>query len=136
MTTKTAAIVAAIASALTGAGLTVREDTESLYSFEDKPCIVIDCGDEFPDPVVGMGFVYWNLAITLLIGADGPVPKMAPEPTRATAHAALYADRTLGGVAVDLAVGQISRGIDAENPACGITQVTYNLKYRAMEGET
>jgi hypothetical protein len=70
----------------------------------------------------------------MLIGADGPVPKMAPEPTRAAAHAALYADRTLGGAVVDLAVGPISRSIDEENPACGITQVVYNLKYRTMEG--
>lgn len=132
--TKTEQIIAAMQAALTGAGLTVRDDTAALYSFEDKPCIVLDCGDEYPDPVVGMGYVYWNLTVLALIGADGPAPKMAPEPTRAAAHAALYADRTLGGVVIDLAVGPISRGIDEENPACGITQVTYNLKYRTMEG--
>jgi len=131
--TKTEQIVAAMTAALAGAGLTVRDDTAALYSFEDKPCIVLDCGDEFPDAVVGMGFVYWNLSVTLLIGADGPAPKMAPEPTRAAAHAALYADRTLGGTVIDIAVGAVSRGIDEENPACGITQVTYNLKYRTME---
>ncbi|QJE03045.1 hypothetical protein HH212_26170 [Massilia forsythiae] len=132
--TKTQQILAAIAVALTAAGLRVRDDTAALYSFEDHPCILLDCGDEYPDPVVGMGFVYWNLTVLLLIGADGDVPKMAPEPTRAAAHAALYADRTLGGAVIDLAVGPISRGIDEENPACGITQVTYNLKYRTMEG--
>lgn len=132
--TATANIIAAIAAALTGAGMTVREDTEALYSFEDKPCIVIDCGDEYPDPVFGQGFVYWNLTVTLMIGADGSVPKLAPEPTRAAAHAALYADRTLGGTVIDLSVGQITRSIDAENPAAGVTQAVYNLKYRALEG--
>ncbi len=132
--TKTEQIIAAMQLALTAAGLAVRDDTEALYSFEDHPCIVLDCGDEYPDPVVGMGFVYWNLSVLVQIGADGPVPKMAPEPTRAAAHAALYADRTLGGVVMDLVVGPITRGIDEENPACGITQVTYNLKYRTMEG--
>ncbi|MET3132863.1 hypothetical protein AAKU55_003144 [Oxalobacteraceae bacterium GrIS 1.11] len=132
--TKTESIIAAITAALTGAGLAVREDTEALYSFETKPCIVIDCGDEVPDAVFGMGFVYWNLTVMLLIGADGAVPKLAPETTRAAAHAALYADRTLGGAVVDLVAGAISRSIDAENPAAGITQVVYNLKYRTMEG--
>lgn len=132
--TATTTIIAAIAAVLTGAGLTVRDDTEALYSFEDKPCIVIDCGDEYPDPVFGVGFVYWNLAVTLFIGADGAVPKLAPEPYRAAAHAAMYADRTLGGAVIDLSVGQITRSIDAENPAAGITQVTYNLKYRTLEG--
>lgn len=134
MTTKTQDIIAAIAGKLTGAGLTVREDTDALYSFETKPCIVLDCGDEFPDPVIGMGFVYWNLAVTLLIGADGPVPKLAPEPTRQAAHVALYADRTLGGNVVDIGVGQINRSIDPENPAAGIIAVTYQVKYRVLEG--
>lgn len=132
--TATANIIAAITAKLIAAGLTVREDTDALYSFEDKPCIVIDCGDEFPDPVFGQGFVYWNLAVTLVIGADGPVPKLAPESTRATAHAALYAERTLGGVVVDLVAGQVTRSIDAQNPAAGITQAVYQLKYRSLEG--
>ena len=136
MTTKTESIIAAITAALVGTGLTVRTDTQALYSFEDKPCIVVDCGDEFPDPVVGMGFVYWNLTVALLIGADGPVPKLAPEPTRAAAHAALYLDRTLGGLAIDITVGVISRSIDEENPAAGITQAVYTVRYRALESAT
>lgn len=131
--TNTEQIVAAMRTALESAGLTVRDDTEAILSFEDGPCIVLDCGDEYPDPVVGMGYVYWNLSVQMLIGADGPVPKLAPEPARAAAHAALYSDRTLGGATVDIAVGPISRGIDEENPARGITRVTYNLKYRTME---
>lgn len=134
MTTATQNIIAAIAAALTGAGITVREDTDAVYSFEDKPCIVIDCGDEAPAPVIGMGYVYWDLNISLLIGADGPVPKLAPELTRQAAHAAIYADRTLGGTAVDISIGSITRNIDPENPAAGITQVIYQVKYRTMEG--
>jgi hypothetical protein len=132
--TKTEQIIAAMAAVLTSAGLAVRDDTAALFSFEDHPRILLDCGDEYPDPVVGMGYVYWNLEVLVLIGADGPVPKMAPEPTRAAAHAALYADRSLGGLLIDIAAGAISRSIDEENPACGITQVTYKLKYRTMEG--
>jgi len=153
--TKTEQIMVAIKDALTAAGLTVldpdapddaepiepasddatvRDDIERPYAFQDGPCVILDCGDEYPDPVVGMGWVYWNLEVLAQIAAEGPVPKMAPEPTRAAVHAALYADRTLGGAVIDLAVGPISRGIDGRNPACGITQVTYKLKYRTMEG--
>lgn len=134
MTTATQNIIAAIAAALTGAGITVREDTDALYSFEDKPCVVVDCGDEAPAPVVGMGYVYWDLNVSLLIGADGPAPKLAPEPTRQAAHAAIYADRTLGGMAIDISIGPVTRSIDPENPAAGITQVVYSVKYRALEG--
>lgn len=132
--TKTEAIIGAMTDALQRTGLTVRKDTDALYSFENLPCIVIDCGDETPVPKFGVGVIDWDLSVTLMIGADGDVPKLAPEQTRATAHAALYADRTLGGTVFDLVVGQVSRTIDEENPALGITQVTYNLKYRTMEG--
>jgi hypothetical protein len=147
--TKTESIMEAMKAALAGAGLDVldpeapdaepaegqvRDDIEAPYSFGDMPCIVLDCGDEHPNPVVGMGWVYWNLSVVVIIADIGAVPKMAPEPTRAQVHSALYADRTLGGAVIDLEVGPVSRGIDPTNPACGITQVTYNLKYRAMEG--
>lgn len=132
--TKTEQIIAAMQSALGTAGLTVREDTEALYSFEDGPVVVLDAGDEYPEPG-SIGCASWNLTVQVHIGADGPVPKMAPETARATAHAALFADRTLGGVVIDLNVGPINRGIDEENPARGITRVAYNLKYRTMEGQ-
>lgn len=132
--TTTTRIIAAITAALTGAGLTVREDTEALYSFEDMPLIVIDCGDEFPAQTFAGGVTDWTLTVTLLIGAEGAVPKMAPEPTRAAAHAALYADRTLGGIAMDLTAGQVTRSIDEQNPAAGITQAVYQLKFRSPEG--
>lgn len=132
--TKTESIIAAIAAKLTAAGITIREDTGALYSFEDKPVIVIDCGDEYPEAVFGVGFVYWNLTVTLMIGADGAAPKLAPETTRAAAHAALYADRTLGGIVIDLVAAQVTRSIDEDNPALGITQAIYQLKYRSLEG--
>lgn len=132
--TKTEAIVAQIQARLVGAGINCRTDTANPYSFEDCPAIVLDCGDESPDPVVGMGYLYWNLAVTLYIVAMGGAPKLAPEPTRAAAHAALYADRTLGGLAVDISIGAVNRSIDPDNPAMGITEAIYTVKYRTLEG--
>jgi len=133
MTTKVEDIVAAIKTTLTNAGITVRDNTDALYSFEDKPVVVVSPGDEIPAPVVGQGFVYWDMEVSLLIGADGAEPKLAPEPTRQSAHAALYADRTLGGVVIDLHVLRVTRNIDSENPAAGITEAVYQFKYRVLE---
>lgn len=134
--TQTEIITAQVAAILGAAGLTVREDTDSLYSFENKPCIVLDVGDELADNVFGQGYIYWNLNVDLLIGADGVNPKLAPEATRKAAHQALYADRQLGlsDFVVDLNVKQIQRAIDVENPAGGITRVAYQIKYRVEEG--
>ncbi len=132
--TKPEQIIAAMQAKLTAAGLTFRSDTANPYSFEDCPAVILDCGDEQPDPVVGSGFVYWNLAVTLWIVAMGATPKMAPEITRAAAMAALYADRTLGGTAIDICAGPVNRSIDPDNPALGIAECIFAIKYRTMEG--
>ena len=95
--TKTEQITAAIADRLTAAGLAVRTDTDGVYSFEDMPAIVVDVGNESPQPALSTGFIYWDLQVSLWIIAMSGTPKLAPEPTRLAAHAALYADRSLGG---------------------------------------
>lgn len=133
--TKTQQIIGAIRAALEHAGLTVRDDTDALYSFEDKPCVVIVAGSESPRPTAGVGYVYWDLSVSLLIGAEGDSPTLAPEPTRTTAHAALYADRTMGGVVIDLTAAGVNRQIDTENPALGITEAVYKIQYRQLEGQ-
>jgi hypothetical protein len=130
--TKTEQIVAAIVAVLEVAGLTVRADTESLFSFEDLPVVVVDAGNEAPR-APGIGVVDWDLALSLFIGASGPAPKLAAEPTRAAAHAALYADRTLGGLVMDIVAGSVNRQIDEENPALGITEAIYHITYRQRE---
>lgn len=133
--TKTEQIAAAISAALTAAGVNVRLDTEALYSFEDLPAVVVDIGSESPRPVFNGGFVYWDLSISLLIGAMGASPKVAAEATRLMAHTALYADRQLGGLAVDLVASTVNRQIDAENPAMGVTEAVYLIQYRQLESQ-
>lgn len=134
--TKTAQIAAAIAAKLQAAGLKVRTDTADQQAFEDTPAIVVLVGDDMPRPgTFSGGWVHWDLAVTLLIVAEGAAPLLAPEPTRAAAHAALYADRTLAGLAVDLTVGPVTRSIDEENPALGVAQAAYNILYRQLEGQ-
>jgi hypothetical protein len=134
--TKTEQIVAAIVAILQAAGLNVRADTANQESFEDMPAIVVVIGDDTPRPdTFGGGYVKWDLSVTLIIVAEGGAPLLAPEPTRAAAHAALYADRTLSGLAVDLTVGPVTRSIDEANPALGVAQAVYNILYRQLEGQ-
>lgn len=133
--TKTEQIAAAVTAALQGAGLSVRLSTDKLYSYEDLPAIVVVVGSESPRPVAGVGYVYWDLSVSLLIGAEGTSPTLAPEAARAAAHAALYADRTLGGTVVDLSASSVNRQIDVDNPALGITDASYNILYRQLEGQ-
>lgn len=134
--TKTEQIIAAIVAKLQAAGLNVRIDTADQQPFEDTPVIVVLAGDDTPRPgAFTGGYVNWDLAVTLLIVADSAAPLLAPEPTRAAAHAALFADRTLGGRATDLTVGPVTRTIDEQNPALGVTQAAYNILYRQLEGQ-
>lgn len=131
--TKTEQIVAAIAAKLTAAGVPNRSDTANPYSFEDT-IVLIDCGNEQPNGVLdNVGFVYWDLTISLWIIAQSGTPKLAPEVLRAAAHIALYADRSLGGLIIDIQAGSVNRQIDQENPAAGITEAQYQIQYRALE---
>jgi hypothetical protein len=132
--TKTEQILAAIEAKLTAAGINCRADTAEPYSFESGPAVIVDCGNEVPVPVTGAGFIYWDMEVTLWVAAEGTTPKLAPEPTRAAAYAALYADRTLGGLVIDINAGAVNRGIDTANPALGITESIYQIKYRSPEG--
>lgn len=135
--TRTEQIVAAIVAQLEAAGLTVRTDTAAQQSFEDLPVVVVLPGSDIPQPGTFSGaYVNWELSVTLLICADGPTPLLAPEPVRAKAHAALYADRTLGGLAIDLMAGAVGRQIDEDNPALGVADAAYTIRYRQLEGQT
>lgn len=131
--THTEQIVAAVVAKLNTAGLRVRTDTDNPYSYEDMPAVVVDAGNESPDTVIGMGFIYWNLDITLWIIGSSATPKLAPEGARQTAHTALYTDRSLGGLVIDINAGPVARHVDPDNPAAGIAECIYHLKYRSQE---
>lgn len=137
MSTQTELIAAAVVSALTGAGLTARMTTDAVYSFETMPMVLVDVGAEAPVGRFGqltVGPVYWKLEVTLVIAAESATaPRLAPETTRKTAHAALYADRTLGGLAQDVQADQVRREINEENPAAGIAWCSYYIQYRVAE---
>ena len=137
MTTMTEQIVEAISTRLRNAGLPVRDtDKSEPYSFESQvPCIVVDAGDEMRPPATGIGFYNWTLTVSLWIVAEGPTPKLAPEPLRAQAHVAVYSpDRTLGGLVSDISVTAVHRSTSEENPALGLTEAIYEIMYRTPEG--
>ena len=136
MSTRTTDIVNAIITRL--AALNARAGTEQPWDFEatdTTPVVVVDVESEYPEGVVGGagGLIYWNLGVSLYIAANGAIPKLAPETTRQTAHVALYSDRTFGGLAIDIVAGVVKRGIDQDNPACGITICSYTVQYRIGE---
>lgn len=133
--TKTAQIQAAIVAVLTAAGLTVRFDTEAAYSYENLPVVIPVIGAESPRPVFGVGYVYWDLSVALYVADEGLAPTVAPEATRSLVHAALYADRQLGGLVIDIVASTVNRSIDQENPAMGITEAVYLIQYRQLEGQ-
>lgn len=140
MATQTESIAAAIVALLTAAPQTpaagrVRTDTADPYSFEDTPAIVVDIGGETPDTqnVVSGGYIYWTLDVSLKVIAKGASPKLAPEATRQAAHQKLMADRTLGGLCIDVTQGPVSRSNDPDNPAAGIADCGYSILYRVQE---
>lgn len=135
--THTEQIVVAICAGLGAAGINCRTDISNPFSFEDMPGIVVDCGNESPRPIFGSGAIDWDLSITLWVIAmadtSNPAPKLAPEPTRKTAHEWLMANRNLGGLVMDINPSSVNRVIDPENPAAGVTEAVYRIQYRTQE---
>lgn len=139
MSTTTEQIVSAIVALISGATPAagrVRADMPSAEPFEDAPCIIIEVGDETSDYGRTIGVCSWTLSLTFAIYAEGAVPKLAPEATRAQLHSLLMANRTLGGLVFDLAPAAITRETDDENPALGITRCAYQVQYRVADGST
>lgn len=133
--TRTTDILNAIVTRLTNASISARTNTAAEFSFEDMPIVVVDIQGEHPVPVIGGagGLIYWDLAVCFYVAAMGATPKLAPETTRQAMHVALYSDRTFGGLAIDIVAGVVNRRIDNDNPAAGITECHYTVKYRIGE---
>ena len=61
----------------------------------------------------------------------GPIPDQLADPIIASIHSQLMADRTLGGLAMDIWPGTVDPQMEkADQPALW-TVLTYNVRYRS-----
>lgn len=121
------ALVASVASLPDVTGI-YRSRVEA-FSRDEAPALVIEAGQAVPT-IYATCKLNWEMDVLVSSYARGPVPDTAADAVLTAAHALLMADRTVGGLAIDLVPGVVTTDLErADLASCWLTAV-YRVSYR------
>lgn len=134
MTTKRESILAAIASTLagtTGVGTRIYRSRMEAFARNEAPALVIEPGtDSASEELVSTCKIDWRLPVLIAVYTRGAVPDQLADPIISSIHSKLMADRTLGGLGMNIWPGTVDPQMEkADQPALW-TVCTYNVRYR------
>ena len=134
MTTKREQILAAIATALEGTtdvSTRIYRSRVEAFARNEAPALVIEPGtDSAAEEQVSTCKIDWRLPVLVAVYTRGAIPDQLADPIIASIHSQLMADRTLGGLAMDIWPGTVDPQMEkADQPALW-TVLTYNVRYR------
>ena len=132
MTTKRETILAAVRTALTGTtGVSTRIYRSRVEAFarNEAPAIVIEGGRETAETLSNCK-LDWTMDVLVAIHARGIIPDQVADPVWASAHAKLMADRTLGGLALDIVPTSVDPQLEAADQPALWMVCTYQVRYR------
>ena len=66
----------------------------------------------------------------VMVIARGAVPDQAGDPIVCQVHTRLMADRTLGGLAMDIVPANVEPAFDSADRPSSLTLLTYEVRYR------
>ena len=135
MSTKREQILAAIATTLEGTadvGTRIYRSRVEAFARNEAPALVIEPGtDSASEELVSTCKIDWRLPVLIAVYTRGPIPDQLADPIIASIHSQLMADRTLGGLAMDIWPGTVDPQMEkADQPALW-TVLTYNVRYRS-----
>ena len=134
MTTKREQILAAIATTLEGTanvGARIYRSRVEAFARNEAPALVIEPGtDSAAEEQVSTCKIDWRLPVLVAVYTRGAIPDQLADPIIASIHSQLMADRTLGGLVMDIWPGTVDPQMEkADQPALW-TVLTYNVRYR------
>lgn len=134
MTIKRELVLAAIATALAGTvqvGTRIYRSRTEAFSRNEAPALVVEPGDDTPrEAPVSQCWIDWTLDVTVAVYTRGAVPDQLAAPIVESVHARIMADRTLGGVAMDIWPGRVQHMKDQADLTAGWTVLNYAVRYR------
>jgi len=134
MTTKRENILAAIATTLAGVASVsgrVYRSRQEAFSRQESPSIIIEpVSDTSSSAPVSTRSIDWTLSVAITVYARGLVPDQAADPVVEALHAALMADRSIGGLAMDLWPVACEPQFDKADLATVWVVNTYQVRYR------
>ena len=135
MSTKREQILAAIATTLEGTanvGTRIYRSRVEAFARNEAPALVIEPGtDSAAEEQVSTCKIDWRLPVLIAVHTRGAIPDQLADPIIASIHSQLMADRTLGGLVMDIWPGTVDPQMEkADQPALW-TVLTYSVRYRS-----
>ena len=128
MTTKREQILAAIATTLedtANVGTRIYRSRVEAFARNEAPAT-----DSAAEEQVSTCKIDWRLPVLVAVYTRGAIPDQLADPIIASIHSQLMADRTLGGLVMDIWPGTVDPQMEkADQPALW-TVCTYNVRYR------
>lgn len=125
-------IISAIVSSLagtTGVGTRIYRSRVEAFSRNEAPAIVVEGGRETA-ATISDSKLDWTMDVLVAIYARGIIPDQAADPVRVSAHAKLMADRTLGGLAMNIIPTLMEPQLEAADQPALWMVCTYEIRYR------
>lgn len=133
MSSRKEQIIAALASSLAataGIGTVYRSRVEA-FSRDEAPAMVIEPGPARCNPYSTCK-LDWTLDVIVAIHTRGNIPDQQADPIQVSAHSLIMADRTIGGLAIDI----IPSGDDPQRDKADLTSLwlvtTYQVRFRTL----
>jgi hypothetical protein len=127
-------ILAAIALLLDGTegvGSRVYRSRQEAFAREEAPCILIEPGtDVAKEEPVSTCKIDWRLPVSIIVHTRGPIPEQLAAPIIADLHAKLMADRSLGGLCMDIYPSEVIHQREQGDATAGWTSCLYSVRYR------
>ncbi|MEI6032463.1 MAG: hypothetical protein WCQ20_15065 [Synechococcaceae cyanobacterium ELA739] len=134
MSSKREQIIAALATTLAGTtGVSTRIYRSRLEAFQrnEAPALVIEPGqDQATIPAVSTRYIDWTLQVMIAVASRGDIPDQAADPTIASIHSKVMADRTLGGLVLDVYPQSVVPNFEKADATAAWTVCTYQVRYR------
>lgn len=134
MASKREQILAAIRTTLTnttGVGTRIYRSRVEAFQRNEAPALVIEPGNDTsaPEPVSTCK-IDWTLQVLIAVHTRGGIPDQAADPIIVSIHSKLMADRSLGGLVMDIWPVSVDPQFDKADAAANWTVCTYQVRYR------
>ena len=134
MPTRREQILSAVATALAGtSGVSGRvyRSRQEAFSRSESPSVIVEPGpaSSGPEPVSTCKIDH-TLTLVVLVYARGLIPDQVADPVVQSVHSLLMADRTLGGLALDIWPLSRDPQFEAADTAAVVEVLSYRVRYR------
>ena len=135
MSSKTEQILTAIKTALagtTGVSARIYRDRYEALARNEMPALVIQPETE-DQQLTTIPFTQSTLTVAIDVLISGSPLSTLADPTRVSLHSKLMADRSLGGLSLDVIPGGIQW--DADSGEIGILRCNYQISFRTLTAD-